>query len=165
MAKCDLCHEREATLKVRRVSKDGEPEELQVCAECARARGFAEAEGIKATVAEVFEEMKKKVATEDEKLACSGCGMTFAEFKRLGRVGCARCYEDFRQELGPIIRRIQGAVQHVGRTTRSGHRDVHRKMNVDRLREELKNAIRDEEYEEAAALRDRLTRAEKDAEG
>ncbi|MBE3591255.1 MAG: UvrB/UvrC motif-containing protein [Firmicutes bacterium] len=45
---------------------------------------------------------------------CPACGLPFQEFARTGMLGCAHCYEAFRHELGPAIRRIHGAARHVG---------------------------------------------------
>jgi protein arginine kinase activator len=86
--------------------------------------------------------------------------MSFAEFKRQARLGCAECYVSFHDELLPLIRRIHGAVQHVGRTASGGRKLAQVKMNVQKLREALTSAIKDEDYEKAAALRDQLRKAE-----
>lgn len=157
---CDLCGKREAILRVRQVEKGGAVN-LRVCAECARARGFAEAGRIKTAATEVLAEIKQSVVEGDETLVCPGCGMTFAEFKRKGRLGCARCYPAFEEQLRPLIRRIQGAVQHVGRTARVGRKRAREQMAVARLRAELDSAIAAEDYERAARVRDELGRAEK----
>ncbi len=163
MKKCDLCGKNEAVMKVRQVDKDGNVTELNICAECAHKRGFSEVEKINMSVAEVLAEMKKKVAEEDRYLVCPGCGMSFAEFKRLGRLGCAECYTSFGPRLESLIRRIQGAVQHIGKTTKVGRKKAQVRMNVQRLNEELKNAIQAEDYEKAAKLRDQLKQAGKHA--
>ncbi len=163
MKKCDLCDKNPAVMTVRQMDKDGKVTEFEVCADCARKRGFAEAEKIKMSVAEVLAEVKGKTAEEDRNLVCPRCGMSFADFKRLGRLGCADCYEHFRSKLEPLIRRIHGAVQHVGKTTRTGRKQAQLKMNTQRLREELQDAIHAENYEKAAKLRDQLKRAKNDA--
>lgn len=157
---CDICAKNEATLKVSHVDGDGHITELRVCAECARQRGFTAVEELKADVAEVIAELKSRVEDKDSTLVCSSCRMTYAEFKRLGRVGCARCYEAFYERLVPLVRRIHGAVQHVGRTTKSGRKLAHERLTLERLRTDLKQAIEGEDYERAAALRDQLRRVE-----
>jgi protein arginine kinase activator len=163
MKKCDLCGSNEAKLKVRQMEKDGKIREIEVCPDCARTKGFSEAEKIQTNAAGVLAEMRKNVAEEDAQLVCLRCKMTFAEFKRKGRLGCAACYESFRPKLEPLIRRMQGATQHVGKTAQAGRKPARDKMAVRKLREELQGAIAAEDYEKAAALRDRLGRAEKNA--
>jgi protein arginine kinase activator len=89
--------------------------------------------------------------------------MTFAEFKRLGRLGCSDCYASFQERLDPLIRRVQGASRHVGREAGAGRSEARAKLTTRRLRTQLDEAIRDEDYERAADLRDRLNKAETDA--
>jgi protein arginine kinase activator len=160
MKLCDLCGKNEATMKVRRVDKDKPAEEIAVCAECAQKHGFSEVETLKASVAEIIADLKARVDDGDSKLVCGSCGMTYAEFKRQARLGCAECYVSFHDELVPLVRRIHGAVQHVGRTASGGRKQAQVKMNVQKLREELSGAIQAEDYEKAAALRDQLRRTE-----
>ncbi len=160
MKLCDLCAQTEATMKVSQLDKDGKVTEIAVCADCARQRGFTEVEKLKAGVAEIIAELKTRVDEGDSKLVCRNCGMSYAEFKRQGRLGCAECYVSFHDELLPLIRRIHGAVQHVGRTASGGRKQAQVKMNVQKIREALTGAIQAEDYEKAAALRDQLKQAE-----
>ena len=160
MKACDLCGKGEATMKVSQLDKDGAVTEIAVCAECARQRGFAEVEQLKAGVAEIIADLKTRVDAGDAKLVCPNCGLSYAEFKRQGRLGCADCYVSFHDELIPLIRRIHDAVQHVGRTASGGRKQAQVKMNVQKLREALSGAIQAEDYEKAAALRDQLKKTE-----
>jgi len=163
MKKCDSCGEKPATIKVRQVNKDGTSTEVEVCSDCAQKKGISGVETIKIDITKVLADIRSKVDEEDKKLICDGCGMSFAEFKRLGRLGCSTCYTSFAERLEPIVRRIQGAGQHVGKTTKSGRKQARERMSVQRLRDDLKTAIQDEDYEKAAELRDQLNRAEENA--
>ena len=147
-------------MRVRRVDKDNPAEEIAVCADCARQRGFSEVETLKANAAEIIAELKARIEERDAKIICRNCGMSYADFKRQARLGCAECYSSFHDELVPLVRRIHGAVQHVGRTASGGRKQAQVKMNVQKLREALSSAIQGEDYEKAAALRDQLRRTE-----
>jgi protein arginine kinase activator len=160
MKPCDLCSKNEATMKVSQLSKDGKVTEISVCAECARQRGFTEVQKIKASVAEVIADLKNRIDEGDARLICTNCGLSYAEFKRQGRLGCADCYVAFHDQLVPLVRRIHGAVQHVGRTATGGRKQAQVKLNVQKLRDALTHAIQAEDYEKAAALRDQLKRTE-----
>ena len=160
MKACDLCGKSEATMKVSQLDKDGKVTEIAICAECARARGLTEVEKLKANVAEIITELKTRIDEGDAKLICKSCGLSYAEFKKQGRLGCAECYTSFHDQLVPLIRRIHDAVQHVGRTASGGRKQAQQKMNVQKLREELTSAIKGEDYEKAAALRDQLRKKE-----
>jgi protein arginine kinase activator len=156
MKQCDLCGKAEAKMKVSQLDKDGKMTELAICADCARKRGLSEVEKGKPGAAEILAELKARVEDADVKIVCRRCGMTYAEFKRLGRVGCADCYVAFHNQLLPLIRRIHGAGQHVGKSTKGGRKQAHERMNAERLKDALATAVKDEDYEKAAALRDQL---------
>lgn len=49
------------------------------------------------------------------KKRCPACGTTFEDFRRTGLLGCARCYSEFRNELLPTIRSLQGEIRHTGK--------------------------------------------------
>ena len=80
---------------------------------------------------------------------CPRCGMTYAEFRRGGMLGCADCYRAFHKPLEELLVRVSGNAQHTGRK-------VAVKMAIDRKKQKLMRAIAEEEYETAAALRDEI---------
>ena len=98
----------------------------------------------------------EKKGGADEK-TCPGCGMTLGEFARRGQIGCPRCYETFEKELAPSISRATGT-----RTPYAGHapakfRDrIERRRRIESLEAEQKEAVRREDYERAAEIRDEL---------
>ena len=107
--------------------------------------------------------MKQARARGGRTEACPGCGMTPAEFRSKGRLGCPRCYETFRQELLPLLQRIHEAQSHSGRlpgTTSTGAPPPDERPLSD-VRRLLEDAVRGERYEEAARLRDELGRLER----
>ena len=160
MKACDLCGKGAATMKVSQLDKDGKVTEISICVECASQRGFAEVQKLKANNAEIITELKTRIDEGDSRLVCPNCGLSYAEFKRQGRLGCAECYVSFHDQLVPLIRRIHDAVQHVGRTASGGRKQAQMKMSIQKLREALSGAIQAEDYEKAAALRDQLRKTE-----
>jgi protein arginine kinase activator len=93
---------------------------------------------------------------EGPEISCSSCGTTYANFQKTGMLGCAHCYEEFRKPLDGLLMRVHGNTQHAGRIPGGIKSDVSIRMNLDRLRQNLVRAIADEEYEEAAKLRDQI---------
>jgi protein arginine kinase activator len=160
MKKCSICGQAEADVKASQMDKDGKVTQLAVCRECARERGLVEVRETKSAPVEVMAELKDKVEDRDARLVCDGCGMTYADFKRQGRLGCDRCYTAFHDQLVPLIRRLHGATQHVGRATREGRKEAQVRLTADRIRDALNSAIKNEDYEKAAALRDDLRKVE-----
>ena len=93
---------------------------------------------------------------ETAAITCEQCGMTYAEFRKGGMVGCAACYDAFREPMTALLQRIHGNTQHAGRIPGGVHSGVSIRMNIDRLRQQLKKAVNAEEYEQAAKLRDAI---------
>jgi protein arginine kinase activator len=153
---CDVCAKNEAVMKVRQVDKDGNASELSICVECAQKRGLTKVEELKTNVAELLDEMKGRIEAKDSKALCPRCGMSYADFKRQGRVGCAQCYTAFHDQLVPVLRRLHSAAQHVGKTTSTGRKAAQERLTAEWLRGELKKAVDGEDYERAATLRDQL---------
>lgn len=68
--------------------------------------------------------------------------MTFEEFKRTGRFGCAMCYNSFSEKLYPIFRRIHGNTKHVGKIPTKMGENIAIKREIDKLKIELNIAIK-----------------------
>ena len=71
-------------------------------------------------------------------------------------VGCAQCYSDFREPLQAMLSRVHGHTQHVGRVPGGADHQLSMKLKLEKLRQELKSAVAQEEYETAASLRDQI---------
>ena len=102
---------------------------------------------------------EEETARQDAEYAgctCEQCGMTYAEFQKGGMLGCANCYQAFRDPLTAMLQRVHGNTQHAGRVPGGVHSGTSIRMNIDRLRQKLQKAIQDEEYEQAAKLRDAI---------
>lgn len=96
---------------------------------------------------------------------CEACGITWAEFKQSGLLGCENDYTVFEKDLATIIQRAhEGATHHLGKvpTRRAGgSMTTNRKRTaLAKLRKELAAAIEQEDYERAASLRDQIRTAE-----
>lgn len=87
---------------------------------------------------------------------CKSCGMGINEFLRTGKLGCSNCYEAFNPQIKQLLKRIHGNTSHVGKIPKgaSSKLKVKRKMEV--LRQELAEAIVEENFEKAAEIRDKL---------
>ena len=94
---------------------------------------------------------------------CPICGMSWADFKHAGVMGCGHDYDQFAGKLLPLLKRAQeGATQHVGKVpARQKTPDTDRQVTTLRLRRELQKAVEAENYEQAAQLRDKLRTLEK----
>lgn len=89
-------------------------------------------------------------------ITCEQCGMTYGEFRKGGMMGCAECYNAFREPLTALLQRIHGNTQHAGRVPGGAHSGTSIRMNIDRLKQLLNKAVAAEEYEQAAKYRDAI---------
>ena len=155
---CDLCGEREATVYLTEIIED-EKRELHLCERCARERGKETAEefGLGGLLAGLADFGLKTEGETKESLACPRCKMTYEDFRKSGRLGCGSCYEAFHRTLGPLLKRIHGSTQHVGKVPVQGAAKPQAAAeDLSRLKENLAKAVTSEAFEEAACLRDRI---------
>ena len=100
-----------------------------------------------------------------EEKTCPGCGSSLRDFATRG-AGCPKCFETFAEELAPTVSRVHGKAAHTGRAPGRYRSRVERKRRMETLAEEQREAIKNEDFEKAAAIRDELKklRAEEEAE-
>ena len=151
--KCRNCP-KVATLHITEIVK-GAVQEHHLCEDCARpflekTQG-APAPSLGGKSAD--EEVDEQVAH----LVCPSCGMTYKDFRNIGRLGCSHCYTAFQDELMPLIENIHGETQHQGKSPQKSTAEVDEKQYVlMKLRSDLRQAVADELYEKAAELRDQI---------
>jgi protein arginine kinase activator len=91
---------------------------------------------------------------------CEICGIKFVDFRNTGRLGCPHDYQQFREELAPLLENIHGETRHCGKTPRRLPQSKLTQSELMQLRKQLLQAVHKEHYEEAAKLRDRIRRLE-----
>ena len=162
--KCQICSEREARVHYTEM-KDDEIKTLRLCEQCAEARGFTKMAkksefSLPDLLAGMAEEESAGIEAEQEEPRCESCGLTYAEFKNAGRLGCAECYESFAAALLPLLKRIHGSEHHVGKIPRSMRVKGTRAEKLAELRSELDRCVDEEDFERAAEIRDRIRQLE-----
>ncbi|KPJ50524.1 hypothetical protein AMJ40_02660 [candidate division TA06 bacterium DG_26] len=150
---CEDCGKREATLQYTEVSGDKETV-YHLCEECAQQRGYVKP---KSSPTEYYLEfgLGGELTKEEEKLRCN-CGLTFADFRGTGRLGCVNCYVTFSEQLKSLMQRIHGATKHVGKVVTKDGEYLRLKRRTIKLEEQLKKAVAQENFEAAADLRDQI---------
>ena len=155
---CDLCGERPSSIRFTEI-KDDIKTEMNLCEACAETRGLGlspaagKAEyGIGELIAGMFDEAAQAEAVQD--LVCSRCGLTYAEFKQIGRLGCPQCYESFSTLIAPLLSRIHGKARHLGKSPARTGGLLGRRTALRERRAALRTAVEREDFEEAARLRD-----------
>lgn len=95
---------------------------------------------------------------------CTGCGLTWEDFQNTGLLGCDICYQIFQGDLSRILRQIHGSTQHIGSRPRSQRSNID-VSEIEIIKRELKAAIKNEDFELAAELRDMIHDAERHGDG
>lgn len=151
---CHFCKQKPASIFLSQIFK-GKVIKLDLCDACAKKLEVTDIQGL--AVNELID--KIKVLQEEEKgvdsPACPSCGFTQSHLRKSGRLGCPDCYTFFGSELKEILQDCQKSLVHSGKAPERA-RDLIESFQLDELEKELKAAIRDENYEVAARLRDRI---------
>ncbi|HVT88042.1 MAG TPA: UvrB/UvrC motif-containing protein [Tepidisphaeraceae bacterium] len=162
--KCDNC-KNPATVHLTEI-RNGKKIEKHLCEQCA-----AQLEGVQPKSHMPINELLTNFVlahsgqmANEQSSTCEACGITWAEFRQNGLLGCEHDYTLFEKDLTPLLHRAHdGATHHLGKVpTRRGGTGVPAKRQVDlaRLRKELQRAVEAEDYERAAKLRDQIREAE-----
>jgi protein arginine kinase activator len=154
---CNICGKKEATVHLTEIIND-QMTKLNLCEDCAREKGAEMEEhfGLSELLAGLTDmggavEQGSGVTTK-----CQNCGMTYQNFRKLGRLGCSVCYDTFKKELSPLLKRIHGSDRHVGKVPLKGGKTIKDTRTLQDLKMQLEKAIQTEEFEEAAKLRDKI---------
>ncbi len=162
MKKCRQCA-NQATLHITEVM-EGRASEIHLCEKCAREYlEDSETHGSDSVAADLAAKLEELHAASDEdldSLTCSGCGITMSEFRAVGRLGCPFCYDEFRSELKPLLENIHEELKHTGKRPSRTTASLSDQSRVLQLRNQQREAIRQEDYETAAQLRDQITELE-----
>ncbi|MFM9281681.1 UvrB/UvrC motif-containing protein [Paenibacillus jiagnxiensis] len=168
---CQECGKRPATLHFTKII-NGEKTEFHICETCAREKGelipgTSNGFSIHSLLSGLldFDPTIKSAAAgtqNPQSIRCEECGMTYAQFSKIGRFGCSSCYKYFNDRLDPLFKRVHGSAAHTGKVpVRSGGKMKIRRR-IDDLKKELQFKIRAEEFEAAASIRDQIRELEKD---
>lgn len=152
MKKCQRCP-KQATVHITEVLSGGGFEEVHLCEDCAR-KYLHPTSGAKKS--------GKGTADADDLggKTCPACGLKFVEFRNAGRFGCPHDYDQFREELTPLLESIHGSTRHEGKSPRATPKAKPVNAELNTLKRKLQQAVVEEHYEEAAQLRDRIRRLE-----
>ena len=150
--KCHVCGVNEATIHLTEIV-DEEIRKVDLCSECAAKKdataktGFALADLLLGGAAEGG-------GADKGSLRCEVCGLTQADFRRTGRLGCADCYTAFAESVSVLIRGMHHGDHHVGKVPSGPPRRADVLARMRSLRERLESLVRREAFEEAARIRD-----------
>lgn len=165
---CDICGEAEAVVHIQQTSGKEEIE-LHLCEKCAAQKGITAGENnVEFSISNLLTglvDVKGLSTSSNSKKACPNCGLTVQRFKKAGRLGCVQCYTVFRKEISRIIEKMFGRTQHRGKYPKRLMAYKTFLIDIEELKRKLNRAVKKEDYEEAALLRDQIKELESRASG
>ncbi len=171
---CDICHSEKATIFFSQMA-DGKLQKVNLCKVCADEKGVTDPTGF--ALADMLEGMGKQASVETgparNELVCGSCGFTQTDFKKTGRFGCADCYQVFDEGLDGLLEAMHKHTRHIGKVPKSFSApdrisastplppaEANPRARLSELKQALSKSVEDEDYEEAARLRDAISRLE-----
>ena len=174
---CQNCGKNEANFRYTQII-NGVKKELILCQECARKLGVDKIDlpmNFSSFLGDFFNDYAENsllpsFSTNDVK--CKTCKMTYNDFINTGMFGCSDCYDTFSGPIDSILKNLHGTSRHIGRGIKSKNENIERvkpkKQSKDTkqdklqdLQKELDKAIKEERYEDAAKIRDKIKEIDK----
>jgi protein arginine kinase activator len=160
---CNVCGTKEATIHLTEIV-NGQMAEIHICEQCAEEKGtdfktyfnFSDLLTGFAGMGGIAKSGGKKMPP----IACKSCGLTFEDFPKQGRLGCAHCYSAFKKPLEVVIKQVQRSGYHVGKKPSRIPKAVRSTHDLRQLQERLRKSVQEEAFEEAARLREEIKRIE-----
>ena len=174
---CQNCGKNEVNFRYTQII-NGVKKEMALCEKCAKDLGLEKMDfnipiNFSSFFGNVFEDAEESFLPncgQSNALQCDVCGMTYDEFIDKGKFGCANCYDVFKDRIDPVLKNIQGSNRHIGRNSKfvdkendkyninkeKVEKDNEENDKLKKLNEDLKQAIKEERYEEAAKIRDEI---------
>ena len=163
---CDFCDQKATVFLTQLV--EGQMKKVCLCESCAQEKGVTDPTGfsladmlMSGTPTSALVNAPAFVKTRGSGVKkCPNCGFSADDLNRVRRFGCSVCFETFRPEVDLILRGMHQGITHVGKVPK-GFEEIHaRDEKLEELRGRLESAIREENYEDAAQLRDEIRQLE-----
>jgi protein arginine kinase activator len=157
--KCEICNKNRATIQIHFVTNN-EKKHFALCESCALVTGIMAKKGdekevsISNLLSGVFEAALKKSIFKEKR--CPDCGKGLSEIVKDQKCGCSTCYSVYHREVRRKIKQSYGHTRHHGKYPEQLLQIKRYIFDIRELKEKLTIALRNEEYEKAAVLRDRI---------
>jgi protein arginine kinase activator len=152
---CDVCKSKEATVFLTQII-EGKMQKVNLCEGCSKEKGVNDPTGF--ALADLL--LGLGAAQEIEKnpagARCPVCGFSHADFKKTGRLGCSACYDAFAEGLSGMLKNMHRGSIHTGKVPARLAVVRRRSQELAALQASLEKAVKEEHFEEAASLRDKL---------
>ena len=160
---CQKCKKNTATTHIRSVV-NGVVHEKHLCSLCAANEGYSNIKNnnLSQMLSSMFEDTSES-APNNHLARCSCCGLLFSDIATSGKCGCPECYEAFYEQLEPYFKRVHGSTKHIGKKPANFQSEQPKFDKIDKINELrylLNNLVKEENYEQAAVIRDQIKQLE-----
>lgn len=150
--KCSNCS-NDATVHLTQIVNN-KIHKLDLCESCAQKQGVTDPQGF--SLAELLSQGDLHPVSTEAQVSCDQCGLTSADFRRTGRLGCAACFIVFASALRPLLEDMHVGGTHQGKVPEYSLNLQTQAAELDNLRDALARAVATEAYEDAAKYRDQI---------
>lgn len=166
--KCQNCGKEEANVKYYE-NINGEKREIMLCSNCAKTLNIMDFPNM---LSFFFSNHPKELLEEEyTKEVCNKCSYTFDDYLKNGFFGCPNCYNSFSNRIDTLLTKIHGKNRHnnieietkviknenkIAKTAEVKNKDIMKITEVSVLKNLLEKSIKEEKYEDAAKIRDRI---------
>jgi len=149
---CDICKENEASVHFTSFH-GGAVTKMHICHSCAVNMGVFDG-NMQEKPFDILGKFLSALALPEvvSDQSCPECGKKLSEFRENGKLGCPRCWEAFRENLEPLLKKLHGRASHKIKARSLNGKN----MRVMALQKKLQEAVDKEEYEDAAKIRDEI---------
>ena len=160
---CDVCKSKEATVFLTQII-EGKMQKVNLCEGCSKEKGVNDPTGFALADLLLGLGAAQEIETNPAGARCPVCGFSHADFKKTGRLGCSACYDAFAEGLSGMLKNMHRGSIHTGKVPARLAVVRRRSQELAALQASLEKAVKDEHFEEAASLRDKIRLSELEAE-
>ena len=158
--KCQMCKKNEAVIFIHQIVNNNKTV-IKLCEACALLSGFIEGKDSEIDFdlsnfifsGLTFHDKKKESRLHK---TCPMCGTALSSIVNDKKCGCSECYTVFRSELKRRLKEHLKIIFHKGKYPKRLKTYKTYLFDLRILKDKLKKAVCDEDYESAALLRDKI---------
>ncbi len=160
---CNFCKNNEATVSIEHVF-DGRTKNIYLCKDCASKLGLDTfSNNIDISIKNLFKREESLKRNEiKESLKCKNCGQKLSDIILKQKISCAECFSLFEKEITDILHTRKSDLQYTGKIPMNASESFDKTVSAIKLKQKLKIAVDNEEYELAAIFRDELKSLEQE---
>ena len=164
---CDRCQKRPAQVHLTQIINNTK-NQMNLCSVCAtelqaESLGFAPQLNIHDFLSGLINHHFTGTSIKPNampQMSCEKCGASEAQVAKSGLFGCSECYSQFGDRTLPLLKRIHGSSTHTGKVPRRTGGTALISKEIRSLKSLLQDAVKTEEFEKAAQIRDRIKELE-----